>query len=89
MTPTDLDLAALDELLDVCSSESPKYVMFPDGTVVRIGSMTPTDWENVARCARERERCIYEASSRPDLARCRGEWESWQAAQALSRRSPF
>ena len=51
--------------------------------------MITTDWENVARCARERHCSIYDGSQRPDLDRCKGEWESWQAAQALSGRSPF
>jgi hypothetical protein len=45
--------------------------------------MTPTDWENVARCAKERSLSCY------DIRRSWDEWESWQAAQALSGRSPF
>ena len=46
--------------------------------------MTPTDWENVARCARER--C---SAAVDDRLLWVAEWHSWQAAQALSGRSPF
>ncbi len=47
------------------------------------GTMTRADWENVARCARERG-ILHHATGRSW-----GEWESWQAAQALSGRAPF
>lgn len=46
--------------------------------------MTPTDWENVARCARER--CLLAVD---DVLLWVAEWHSWQAAQELSGRSPF
>jgi hypothetical protein len=55
--------------------------------------MTPTDWENVARCARFRHhRALWEGhihDCEDDRRRARDEWESWQAAQALSGRTPF
>jgi hypothetical protein len=46
--------------------------------------MTPEDWECVARCARERRLLYLE-----DRRRRIDEWESWQAAQALSGLCPF
>lgn len=46
--------------------------------------MNPDAWENIARCAKERRLLHVE-----DRRRWIAEWESWQAAQALSGRSPF
>ena len=49
--------------------------------------MTHDDWENIARCARER--------FKERMTQCRnttwwwGDWESWMAAQELALRSPF
>lgn len=46
--------------------------------------MTRTDWENVARCAKERRQAHVD-----DNRRWIAEWYSWQAAQELSGRTPF
>lgn len=46
--------------------------------------MTREDWENVARCARER-RLQYP----DDRMRRLGEWHTWMMAQTLSGRCPF
>ena len=51
--------------------------------------MSPSDWENVARCAKER---LIEKLQKGEPEQANvwwREWESWEAAQALSGRFPF
>lgn len=60
----------------------------PCDAELAAASMTPTDWENVARCAWKRcRRAFDDLDDISDL--WLREWMSCQAAQALSGRSPF